>query len=197
MSSAFARKIRRVVYGSWFDLVRGVETSAPVAPAEDGDRHAYQPSETWRLTRILPSAELGPTDVFVDVGAGKGRVVLSAARRYRCRQVIGVEVSADLHDIACRNLASHRRATPVQLVNADVLDWPVPPDATVFYLFNPFGDDTLRRFLVRLLNSQEVHPRELRLVYAAPDHHDTVVDAGFSVVRRMRRLILYRRMPAV
>jgi cyclopropane fatty-acyl-phospholipid synthase-like methyltransferase len=192
----FARKVRRVVYGSWFDLVRGVETSELVPVAQNGDRHGYQPSEAWRLTRILPPAEVGPADVFVDVGAGKGRVVLAAARSYRCRQVIGVEVSPQLHDIAGRNLARRPLTIPVELVNADVLEWPIPSNATVFYLFNPFGADTLRRFLARLRDSQDADPRELRLVYAAPDHHDKVVAAGFSVARRMRRLTLYRRSPS-
>jgi predicted RNA methylase len=191
------RRARRAAYGAWFDLAGGVDTASSVrGPNHRGDLQRYQPSETWQLTRILPRSEVGPGDVFVDVGAGKGRVVIAAARYYGFRRVVGVELSAELHAIARRNV--ERLTTPASVVldHADVLRWEVPADATVFYLFNPFVGDTFRAFLGRLLDSQRVHPRRIRLVYAYPVMHPVVEAAGFEVVRSMRQLTLYQRLPA-
>lgn len=43
--------------------------------------------------------------MFLDLGSGKGRMVLSAAR-FPFRRIIGVELSNDLTAIARRNVAT-------------------------------------------------------------------------------------------
>ncbi|MGK5627810.1 class I SAM-dependent methyltransferase [Streptomyces sp. URMC 123] len=192
------RTLRRAGYGAAFDRLRGVETTAFVTNGDHhGDRRVYQPTETWLTARVLPPREVGPDDVFVDVGSGKGRVVLFAVSRYRARRVIGVEVSEELHAIAVRNVGTldPARRSRVELVRADVTAWAVPDDATVFHLFNPFIGDTFRAFLAAVLASQERNPRTVRLVYTTPVMHDEVVAAGFEVLRTRRKLTLYRRRP--
>lgn len=192
------RRLRRAAYGAWFDWRGGVETTAEVAGSEHvGDRHVYQPADVWRLPGILPARDVSPDDVLVDVGSGKGRVVLFAVHRYPFRRIIGVEVSAELHAVAERNLDTldTERRSRVELCRGDVSHWPLPDDTTVLHLFNPFGAATLRAFLAEVAASQRRRPRLVRMVYIRPVLHGDVVAAGFDVLRSRPGFTLYRRLP--
>jgi hypothetical protein len=51
----------------------------------------YQPTPRRSVEMMLRYAEVGPTDMLYDLGAGTGAIVFRAARTYRAR-VVGVEV---------------------------------------------------------------------------------------------------------
>jgi SAM-dependent methyltransferase len=192
------RRMRRAVQGAWFDWRLGVETSrAAATPDHVGDRHGYEAADVWQLPKVLPRHEVGYDDVLVDVGAGKGRVLLFAIRYYPFRRVVGVEISPELAAVARENvrvLTSDEQAR-VQVVEVEAATWTVPDDATVFHLFNPFRGDTLRAFLAAVVRSQRRCPRIVRLVYTHGQQHDDVLDAGFEAVRSRPRYTLYRRRP--
>ncbi len=105
------------------------------------------------LRRILPPWEVTDHDVFVDFGSGMGRVVLQAAR-YPFRKVIGVEVSETLHGIARENIDRNRqrlRCPDIELVHADALEYEIPDDVTVAFLYNPFRGTIFATVIERLL----------------------------------------------
>jgi hypothetical protein len=83
-------------------------------------------------------------------------------------------------------------AVRVSLVEADAANWPVPDDATVPHLFNPFSGDTFHAFLAAAIASQRRHPRPL---YTHGHLHRSVLDAGFTAVRARPRYALYERRP--
>jgi cyclopropane fatty-acyl-phospholipid synthase-like methyltransferase len=73
-----------------------VDTAERVDLAELGldapDRVDYE-AGGWRdLRGVLRPTEVLPGEVFLDLGSGKGRMVLSAAR-FPVRRIIGVELS--------------------------------------------------------------------------------------------------------
>jgi hypothetical protein len=118
--------------------------------------------------------------VFTDFGSGKGPAVLVAATFPFARD-LGVEVSDDLTRSARRNLERSRlrpRAGTVEFVTADVLQYEIPDDLSVVYLYNPFTGLLFARFLERLPDSLERRPRPLRLVYNYPFEHDHVIASG-------------------
>lgn len=82
---------------------RGLDTSAhAIEPGHlHPDRVWYQPSGWNFLPRVLRGEEVPATDVFVDFGSGKGRVLYQAAQN-RFARVIGVEISAALSEAARR-----------------------------------------------------------------------------------------------
>ena len=63
-------------------------------------------------------------------------------------------------------------------MTADVLEYEIPDDLSVVYLYNPFTGLLFARFLERLLRSLERRPRPLRLVYNYPFEHDHVIESG-------------------
>src|SRR5205807_2276797 len=81
-------------------LIRHLETLAPGAEYAN----AYEGAAIPLIHRIIRQLriDLGRF-TFIDLGSGKGRVLLVAAQ-YPFRSVIGVEFSKTLHDIAQSNI---------------------------------------------------------------------------------------------
>jgi SAM-dependent methyltransferase len=176
------------------DRRRGVDTTAEVELADlhlaDAHLVDYQASGWRDLRAVLPPGSVGPDDVFLDVGSGKGRILLEAATRYPFRRVIGLELSAALNEIAARNLAaceSARRSGPVELVTADVRAYRVPDDVTVVYAYNPFGGPVFQQLVDELVASVDRRPRSVRLVYRNPVEHDRLAATGRFRLVRVRR----------
>src|SRR5262245_16419063 len=104
------------------------------------DRVSYEAGGWLDLRRILRPGDVSSDSVFLDLGSGKGRIVLMAAR-YQFRRIIGVELSERLNAIARRNVAACRlrlRCPDIELITADVLDYRIPDEVSVAYMFNPF-----------------------------------------------------------
>ena len=170
----------------------GVATSTHVYLEDLGleteNRVWHDPSDWVAARRALARLNVTPDDVFVDYGSGLGRAVLVAAS-FPFRKVIGVELSGELTEQARENLArnAHRvRAAEVELVAADALEWPVPPDLTVAYLYCPFTGDVFDRVLAKLFESVDEHPRPLRMVYNYPLEHSRLIRTGRAHVLDVR-----------
>lgn len=164
-----------------------VELAALGLHEDQGNR--YKPSEWRTLSRILPRAEVGPDDVFIDIGSGLGRVVFQAAR-YPFRRVVGVELSDRLNEVARDNIERNRhrlRCNDVQLVTADARVYEIPDDVTVVFMANPFTGELFRAVVDAVLASVERSPRRLRLIYRNPIEHELLTATGrFQVVRQLR-----------
>ncbi len=162
----------------------GVDTAEHVYHEDLGvateNRVWHDPSAWLALRRALRRLTPTEDDVFVDYGSGLGRALLVAAE-LPFRRIIGVEVSEALNERARANIsrkAGRARCNDVELVAADALEWDVPPDVTVAYLYCPFTGDVFDGVLARILASIDEHPRPLRLVYNYPVEHERVLASG-------------------
>lgn len=182
MNSArdMARKLRRTLLAGL--LERPGETSGAVSLDEIGlardGYHDYEPSAWLGLRRALRGIEIDQSQVFLDIGCGKGRVVAQAARRPFGR-VLGVELSPSLAESArglLENDLRHRRCGEVEIVVADVTAWSVPEDVTIAYVYNALGGSALTAMLDRLAESVDRAPRPLLLFYANPIHESAVLN---------------------
>jgi SAM-dependent methyltransferase len=182
--------VLRRAMGGVVDRLLNVDTARLADLSELGveapNRVHYDAGGWLDLFRALRPGEVGPNDVFLDLGCGKGRMVLLASRR-PFRRVIGVDISEHLIAIARRNLASFRlrpRCDDVSLVTADALEYEIPPDVSVVYLNNPFREEIFDAVLARLKASVDRHPRPVRLIYRTAIHHDRLLrDGRFRHVR--------------
>lgn len=143
------------------------------------------------LSRGLRGRRIDSTDVLLDYGSGRGRVLLRAARLPFAR-VIGVEL--DERDCAtaranARALAvsGRMRCGEIEVVQADATIWTLPDDVNYVYMFNPFRGKVFRDALARIVESLDRSPRELTLIYANPTCGGDVIATGrFERVRTSR-----------
>jgi SAM-dependent methyltransferase len=138
--------------------------SAP-SPHADSNRYGYLAYHTY--FSIFKRLALGPTDVVVDLGCGKGRVSCVAAQ-FAIRKSIGVEIDPPLCDTARTNGSRLRRhRAPLHFVCQSATDFDYD-EASVIVMFHPFGADTMREVLARWQESLTRRPRLLRVAYSNP-----------------------------
>lgn len=104
------------------------------------------------------------SDVLVDVGCGKGRVINWWLHCGLQNTIIGIE---QLEDVAAKLRHRLRRWKNVTIRSGDALS-NLPENGTVFYLFNPFEADVMERFkdtLVRVVGN-----RSITVIYFACVH---------------------------
>lgn len=156
----------------------------------------YDATPIADFERLIAATTLAPEETtFVDIGCGMGRVVLLAARR-AFRQVVGVEFSPALCEVARENLerfaASLRRCRDVRIVCDDAKDYRLPHGALLVYMFNPFHGPVLSAVVDRLAK----HSGELNVVYHTPlerrffDENpafEVVADHPWAVIYRNKR----------
>jgi hypothetical protein len=109
--------------------------------------------------------------VFVDLGSGKGRTLLMASD-YPFRRIVGVELLPVLHQAAQENLTRYRsesqKCFALESICADAIEFPLPAEPTVLYLFNPFPEAGLKRMIAHLEQSLLEHPRAVYVLYHNP-----------------------------
>jgi hypothetical protein len=157
-----------------------------------GENFHYQgcswPSVHFALKALKPSA----TDVFVDLGAGKGRALLIAGR-LPYGSVVGVDLDVGLAQLAQSNVDRARqkmRAGAIKCESANVLDWAFPDDVSTVFLFNSFVGQTFRSAMAGIFDSFDRNPRPIHIVYEHPWEHDWLVSTGRVVVENVRPMKL-------
>jgi SAM-dependent methyltransferase len=139
-----------------FDRLYGTDTSGIVdlwqleidsANAALGVR--YQTIEENQLISAIEFLNIKAGDyTFIDLGCGKGRTLLIAAK-LGFLNVIGVEFARELAAIARSNLAL-RRVANGWVQHQDAADYEFPPGKLVIYLYNPFASSVLERVISHL-----------------------------------------------
>lgn len=192
-------RIKRLAEQVFIDRPAGIETATVVSLQELGvaapERVDYEAAPWGALRRILKRDEIDERDVFIDLGCGKGRALLQAAK-YPFKRVIGVELSAELANVAMANIerfAPKLRCKNVEVVHSDVLKYDLPDDVTVVFMNNPFQGRIFGGVVEKLQESLRRRPRALRIVYYLPDEEEQLLRAGAVVVRTARALRPTRR----
>ena len=174
-----------------FDSRFGTDTTGRLEPDELGiaDSEAreqavlYLPSPPSITRWMLQSIGVKHQDfAFVDLGCGKGRVVLVASE-YPFRRVVGVEIADVLVRVARSNVAKYAsasRCTAVEIVCQDATTFAWPADPLVVHLYHPFGSAVTRRVLQQLDASLQQNPRPVVIAYLAYSSAMPDVDAVFA-----------------
>jgi tRNA1(Val) A37 N6-methylase TrmN6 len=135
-------------------------------------------------------------DVFLDYGAGMGRVLLMVARR-QLERVVGVELLAPLAEIARENVraAKPRLHSPVEVVVADAATYEVPDDVSIVFLFNPFVGTVMASTQAQVEASLRRRSRRLRVLYAhADDQPNLFAQCQWLKLRRRLGVGVFKRM---
>jgi SAM-dependent methyltransferase len=160
---------RLVLEDWWIDRRFGAYCGGSVANPFEAQGATRTESATYRtLGRLFqdPRVQVAPTDVLVDIGCGKGRVINHWLRSGLQNQIIGIELNPAVGQWARARLAPFEN---VRIVIGDAVK-SLPAEGTVFFLYNPFGRDTMEAFARELLG--RTNTRALRIVYLNARHLD-------------------------
>jgi SAM-dependent methyltransferase len=165
-----------------FDLRNGTDTSG-IEPL-------------WRFMIHSPNARFGvryePTDehalvdainflhedlqtlTFIDLGCGKGRPLLVAAK-LGFKEVIGVEFARELVEIARENLAKMQIANAV-VMHTDAADFHFPSSPMIVYIYNSFSQNVMHKVVANLRESDS---KRLYVIYRAAECAEVFDSSGF------------------
>ena len=102
------------------------------------------------LEKLFSNISIAARDVIVDVGCGKGRVLAWLMHKKIPNKVIGVEVDPS---VASETKKRMRRYKQIEILTGDVTEEAFPLNGTIFYLFNPFGELVMRKFIKKIENN--------------------------------------------
>ena len=171
-----------------FDRMYGTDTGGLIPGAQLVVGHANDAHITAYYA-IAPSILDGLIDLWLgtkpllgidkytllDVGAGKGRALLVAAQ-HPFRRVTGIELNPGLAAIARKNIElflespAANALAPVELLEGDALEAPLPDSPTLVTLFHPFEAPVLRRFVARLETHFAERPGLVDVLYINAEH---------------------------
>ncbi len=181
-----------------FDAMHGTDTAGSVEPADLGIGDAqttrqairYLPSPlrvtNWMLDRIGIAPQ---TCSFVDLGCGKGRVLLLAAQR-PFRNIVGVEISPGLAQFARGNVerfqppSAHVRA--ITIANTDVRAFDMPAGDLLIHMYHPFDPAITAAVFERLAVPANAAPRRVVVAYLTYTQSVPAVTAMFATFPWLR-----------
>jgi SAM-dependent methyltransferase len=134
----------------------------------------YEPVNYYTAGWLLDQLQTTNT-TFLDVGCGRGRVLVMAAA-YGFKDIIGIDFSQRL----CDQAADVCKGLPVTVTCADARIYTIPDSVGVIFLFNPFDAGIMSEFIVRVNESLARKERPLKVLYANPQCKDLWLEAGFT-----------------
>ena len=171
----------------------GTDTTGSVQPSDLGIADSdvreqailYVPSPPDTTRWMLRSVGIDLINTtFVDLGCGKGRVLLIASEQ-PFKRIVGVEISEALATVARANAHRVRVAdpnrTPIEIVRTDAAAFDFPETDLLVHLYHPFEAELLGRVLDRLESSWRARPRRITVAYLL---YAGAVDSVHSVFTR-------------
>jgi SAM-dependent methyltransferase len=140
----------------------------------------YMPVAYNLLEQLFETLDLSRTVHFVDIGCGKGRA-LAVAAHYGVRKLTGIELSKPF----CRQTEEQLAKTAIKfpglqyrVIHQDAFYAPIPDDADLIFLFNPFDEVIMSSVANSIDRSRQEHPRDITLIYVNPIHRGYFKEKG-------------------
>ena len=119
------------------------------------------------LSCIFEKYKINDSDVLVDVGCGKGRVINWWLMRGHRNKIIGLEIDEQIANKTKKKFASYGN---VEVICGNALE-NIPEDGTIFYFYNSFDRSITKEFKDRM---KKIYSDRcgVTLIYACCEHLD-------------------------
>ncbi len=144
----------------------------------------YMPAGYDLLENLFAQVNLSVCRHFIDIGSGKGRVMVVAAH-HGARKITGIEFAPRFCAAARTQLAATALVIPgfeYQVINNDAFYVDIPDDADCLFMFNPFDEVIMSAVADNIAESHARNPRKITLLYANPLQRECLEDIGFTEV---------------
>jgi hypothetical protein len=128
-----AGRLSRRLRNLWFDLRFGGPRGGSVRNTIPGAMDVV--NTDYRLMPQLFDGRIDPSDVLVDIGSGKGRVLNYWLSLGLGNRIIGIELN---EAVAAKTSQRLRRCRNATILAGDAIDL-LPEDGSLFFLYNPVG----------------------------------------------------------
>lgn len=163
----------------------GIATSSIKKSNSDEFFH-YQGAGYLVLYRVFEEISANTRSYnFVDIGCGKGRPVF-VAESFGYNNLTGIDLDKELIDAANKNLKTYllkRKESLIEFIHANALEYNYKNTPTVYFLFNPFNEEVLKKVLARI--SSQTHS-ETWFVYMNPKYKTAFANDKFEIVKELK-----------
>lgn len=132
--------------------------------------------------KLIRQLQLPYDGDFVDLGSGKGKVLLLASE-FPFENILGVEFAEELNTICRENIRRYGQKRSlrcnVQAITADVVDYPFSGREEVIYISNPFDGIILGRVLENIVASIHANDRPIWIIYSTAIHRSVLDESTF------------------
>lgn len=168
-----------------YERFKGLDFTMVYQCEENEHNNNYSKSPQKILEKIFREIDFSKPHSFLDLGCGKGYVMVNAAK-YPFIHVGGVEYTPELCDICKNNLEVLKLEQKIQVFNCDAKEFRYYADYDVFYFCNPFDETILSVVAKKIYESHRYN--ECTLYYLNPHQEErqkAILDAGFKLVKLM------------
>lgn len=128
---------------------------------------------------------------FIDIGSGKGKACFYAHFKGEFKNIIGIEASKPLVDIAeaNKNIIGAER---IDFLHMDATDYILPKAANLVFMYNPFGEVVLEKFINN--NMEHFKQGNSIIAYAYDTQKSVLTRLGFETAFRnqTRKLSIFQ-----
>lgn len=200
----------------WHELKRGPKYRINTVKPEnlrkltirEGDISKSSPYEAvsyYLLETILESfRKFSNASSIVDLGCGKGRVMVAAAY-FGFVSVTGIDFAKELCEESEKNMKKIEDKfynLKWKVICKDILNYKIEANNEVFFINNPFEKEILNKFLEKLEMSLKNYPRTVWFLYAIPVHLDLLLQYNYTIIdeihpiKRLHAVILKKAAPS-
>jgi predicted RNA methylase len=177
-----------------YDLRYNIHTRSDDLNPAFRDDEGYDPISYPGLDYIRKRVGFLPGEVLVDIGCGRGRALCVFAREPTVAQCVGIEYHAGHAQIARQNAQTVRaKRASIDIIHGDAAEQDYD-STTLVFLFNPFGEVTMRKTVERIERSLQRTPRPLRILYVNPKYESVLAEQpwltkvrSFDIPNRIHR----------
>jgi len=150
------------------------------------ERIPFVPSPHDVVEKMLSLADPRPDELLIDLGSGDGRIVLSAAEKYRC-SALGVEIDKELVEKAQEKIR-RKSLTNAQIIRRNLFDFDISKaDVVALYLL-PSTLEILKPKLLSLKKGARIICHDFAIPGVEPS--DVVAMKSFFT-NRIHKIYLY------
>ena len=148
----------------------------------------YQPTQPAVFHELLGNLAIDFSGfTFIDLGSGKGRVLLMASE-YPFRRILGIELLPELSRVAQENITRYKsptqRCSQIEAKCGDAREFMFPPEPTVLYLFNPLPRTAFKQMVCNLAHSLQQYPRQVYVLY-----HHPLLEEELAKCKPLRKIL--------
>jgi SAM-dependent methyltransferase len=135
------------------------------------------------LPFLFSKVEILPDDTLIDVGCGKGRVIVYWLSRGLSNQLVGIELDKSIADDTREQF---RKFKNVEIMHGDVnevFDGSRVGNGQIYYMYNPFNQGVMELLEKKL--SELSRDRSITVIYHRSEFIDVFQKAGSWIIEKI------------